>query len=61
MYMWLNKGSVIVLHISNKQRKKLTTLLVQVDQRRSQVEAVQFCWCASICKNELVSAPSCQN
>ena len=58
MYTWLNKRSVLVLNISNKQRKKLTTLLVQIDRRRSQVEAAQFCWCASPCKNELVTVSS---
>ena len=53
MYTWLNKPSVLVLNISNKERKKLTSLLVQIDRRRSQVEAAQFCWCAATCKNEL--------
>ena len=58
LYTWLNKHSVLVLNISNKERKKLTTLLVQIDRRRSQVEAAQFCWCASPCKNDLVTVSS---
>ena len=51
MYTWLNKPTVLrlnnptvlILKISNKQRKKLTTLLVQIDRRKSQVKAAQFC------------------
>ena len=39
-------------------RKKLTTLLVQIERRRSHVEAAQFCWRAATCKNELVSVSS---
>ena len=58
MYTWLNKRIVFVLNISNKQRKKLTTLLVQIDRKRSQVEAARLCWCTSPCKNELVSVSS---
>ena len=50
MYTWLNKPSVLVLNISNKERK--------IDRRRSQVEAAQFCSRASPCKNELVSVSS---
>ena len=53
MYTWLNKRSVLVLNISNKERKKLTTLLVQIDRRRSQVEGAQFCSPPAPCKNEL--------
>ena len=53
MYTWLNKPTVLVLKISNKQRKKLTTLLVQIDRRRSQVEAAQFCFGTATCKSEL--------
>ena len=53
MHTWLNKRSVSVLNISNKQRKKLTSLLVQIDRRRSQVEAAQFCFLPATCKNEL--------
>ena len=53
MYMWLNKRSAIVWNIRNKQRKKLTNILVQIDQRRSQVEAAQFCFPPATCKNEL--------
>ena len=53
MYTWLNKRSVLVLNISNKPRKKLTSLLVQIDRGRSQVEAAQFCFLPAPCKNEL--------
>ena len=53
MYTWLNKPSVLVLNITNKQRIKLTTFLVQIDRRRSQVEDAQFCFGAATCKNEL--------
>ena len=42
MYTWLNKRSVLVLNISNKPRKKLATLLVQMDQRIFQMKAAQF-------------------
>ena len=55
MYTWLNKRSVLVLNISNKERKKLTTLVVQIDRKRSPVKAPQFCWCVAPCKNDLVS------
>ena len=58
MYTWLNKPSVLVLNITNKQRITLTTLLVQIDRRRSQVEAAQFCCWRATCKNELVSVSS---
>ena len=53
IYTWLNKPSVLLLNTTNKQRKILTTLLVQVDLRRSQMEAAQFCFRAATCKNEL--------
>ena len=58
MYTWLNKPTVLILKISNKQRKKLTTLLVQIDRRKSQVKAAQFCCWRATCKNELVSVSS---
>ena len=50
---WLNKRCVLLWNISNKQKKKLTTFLVQIERRRSHVEAAQFCWFVAPCKNEL--------
>ena len=39
--------------LATNREKKLTTLLVQIDRRRSQVEAAQFCSRAATCKKEL--------
>ena len=60
MYTWLNKRCVLLLNISNKQ-KKVTTFLIQIERRRSHVEAAQFCWFVAPCQNELVNVCSWKN
>ena len=60
MYTWLNKRCVLLLNISNKQ-KKLTTFLIQIERRRSHVEAAQFCWFVAPCQNELINVCSWKN